>query len=276
MNIQEYISSGIVEAYVLGLAEPQEAAEFEQLCSQYPELVEAREAFELSLEKQAIAHAVAPDKSVRSRIFGELQVEADKEPKVIPITQLEEKKVDIPAVSPFKRYMAAASIVALIGSLALNLYFYNKYKSVNNQYNVLVAAQTELAQNNSALQTKMSEYEKSLSILNDPSVQKVKMEGANVPTSPDASSLATVFYNQSSSEVFLVINNLPAPQSNQQYQLWAIVDGKPVDAGVFDLSSNKVLTMKTLSGAPQAFAVTLEKKGGSLSPEGAMYVLGKV
>lgn len=276
MNIQEYISSGIVEAYVLGLAEPQEAAEFEQLCSQYPELVEAREAFELSLEKQAIANAVAPDKSVRSRIFAELQVEADKEPKVIPITRNEEKQVDIPAASPFKRYMAAASVVALLGSLALNLYFYNKYRSVNNQYNDLVAAQTELAQNNSALQTKMSEYEKSLSIMNDPSVQKVKMEGANVPTSPDASSLATVFYNQSSAEVYLVVNNLPAPQSNQQYQLWAIVDGKPVDAGVFDLSANKVLTMKSLPGAPQAFAVTLEKKGGSLAPEGAMYVLGKV
>ncbi|MGZ5246179.1 MAG: anti-sigma factor [Flavitalea sp.] len=275
MNIQEYISSGIVEAYVLGLAEPQEALEFEQLCSQYPEIQEAREAFELSLEKQAIAHAVAPDRSVRSRIFAELQVEADKEPKVIPISKVEEKQVDIPSVSPFKRYMAAASVVALLGSLALNFYFYNKYKSVNNQYNVLVAAQTELAQNNSALQTKMTEYEKSLSMMNDPSVQKVKMEGTNVPTSPDASSLATVFYNKTSSEVFLVVNNLPAPQSNQQYQLWAIVDGKPVNAGVFDLSANKVLTMKTLPGA-QAFAVTLEKKGGSLSPEGAMYVLGKV
>jgi len=276
VNIQEYISSGIVEAYVLGLADPQEAAEFEQLCSQYPELLEAREAFELSLEKQAIANAVAPDKSVRSRIFHELKWKTNKEPKVIPINKNEEKQVDIPAASPFRRYMAAASVVALLGSLALNLYFYNKYKSVNNQYNDLVAAQTELAQNNSALQTKMSEYEKSLSIMNDPAVQKVKMEGANVPTSPDASSLATVFYNKSSAEVYLVVNNLPAPQSNQQYQLWAIVDGKPVDAGVFDLSSNKVLTMKTLPGSPQAFAVTLEKKGGSLAPEGAMYVLGKV
>ena len=52
MNIQEYISSGIVESYVLGLASPEERVEFEGLCVQYPELVAARTEFELALEKQ--------------------------------------------------------------------------------------------------------------------------------------------------------------------------------------------------------------------------------
>ena len=53
MNIQEYISSGIVESYVMGIANVQERAEFEKNCSIYSELAEAREAFELSLEKAA-------------------------------------------------------------------------------------------------------------------------------------------------------------------------------------------------------------------------------
>ncbi len=275
MNIQEYISSGIVEAYVLGLADPQEAAEFERLCAEYPQLLEAREAFELSLEQQAVAHAVMPDKSVRSRIFAELQVEADKTPKLVVAQEPVEKEISIPVVSPFKKYLAAASLILLAGSIALNLYFYNKYSSVKNQYNALVSSQSDMVKNNSILQTKLNEYEKTLSIMKDPSVQAVKMQGSNVPGSPDPSSVATVYYKSNSSEVFLVVNNLPKPAENQQYQLWAIVDGKPVDAGVFDIAGNSLISMKSSSGA-QAFAVTLEKKGGSPVPQGTMYMLGKI
>ena len=60
MNIQEYISSGIVESYVLGLASTEERLEFEQLCAAHAELRQAREAFEQSLEQQAIAGATPP------------------------------------------------------------------------------------------------------------------------------------------------------------------------------------------------------------------------
>ena len=61
MNIQDYISSGIIESYVLGLASQEERSEFERLAAQYPELLEARIAFEKTLEKQAMDNAIAPD-----------------------------------------------------------------------------------------------------------------------------------------------------------------------------------------------------------------------
>jgi len=53
VNIQEYISSGIIESYVLGLASAEERNEFDKMCELYPELREARTNFELSIEKQA-------------------------------------------------------------------------------------------------------------------------------------------------------------------------------------------------------------------------------
>ncbi|MBS1563478.1 MAG: anti-sigma factor, partial [Bacteroidetes bacterium] len=56
MNIQEYISSGIIQAYVLGLATEEERREFEKLAAISPELQQAREAFELSLEQHAMAN----------------------------------------------------------------------------------------------------------------------------------------------------------------------------------------------------------------------------
>ena len=69
MNIKEYISSGIIESYVLGLASEQERAEFEQICLQYPELVAARNEFEEALEKQAFEHAIAPPAGFERKSF---------------------------------------------------------------------------------------------------------------------------------------------------------------------------------------------------------------
>ena len=72
MNIQEYISGGIIESYVLGLASPEERAEFEQYCSQYPELVEARIAFEISLEQQALSGTTKPPAFIKENILKEI------------------------------------------------------------------------------------------------------------------------------------------------------------------------------------------------------------
>jgi anti-sigma-K factor RskA len=63
-----------------------------------------------------------------------------------------------------------------------------------------------------------------------------------------------------------------------QYQLWAWVDGKPTDAGTFDMNEQGThfMKLKTVPRA-EAFAVTLEKKGGSETPDmNAVYVMGKV
>ena len=103
----------------------------------------------------------------------------------------------------------------------------------------------------------------------------VKMPG--IPTSPAPSSMATVYWNTESKEVYLLVNQLPMPVPDKQYQLWAIVDGHPVDAGVFDMDKNfSFVKLKTIPKA-EAFAITLEKKGGSTTPSmDAMYVMGKV
>ena len=78
--------------------------------------------------------------------------------------------------------------------------------------------------------------------------------------------------------MYINVNSLPVPSADKQYQLWAIVDGKPVDAGVFTMTSDSasIQKMKSISGA-QAFAVTLEKKGGNPTPTmTAMYLMGNV
>jgi anti-sigma-K factor RskA len=55
--------------------------------------------------------------------------------------------------------------------------------------------------------------------------------------------------------------------TGKQYQLWAIVDGKPVDAGMIATKKGIYHIQKMKSfGSVQAFAITLEKAGGSPIP----------
>ena len=65
MDIKAYIESGVIESYVLGMAESQEAAELEQLSRQYPEIKQAIDEFETALEQQSMAAAMPPPAQVK-------------------------------------------------------------------------------------------------------------------------------------------------------------------------------------------------------------------
>jgi len=262
--------SGIIESYVLGLASPEDSAEFERMCAAHNEVRAARNAFELDLEKTLLEQRMDPPRELKSRIFSEIGME--KNEQTSPVRPV--KPTLVPRIG-FARYVAAASLILLAGSVLLNLYLLNQYKKSIAQYKELVATETNVTSANQVLQTKLESYQNALGVVKDPLTAVIKMPG--VPTSPAPSSMATVYWNTSSKDVYLLVNQLPKPASDKQYQLWAIVDGKPVDAGIFDVGEGiSFVKLKTIPKA-QAFAITLEKKGGSSAPTmEAMYVMGKV
>ena len=275
MNIHEYISSGIVESYVLGLSDREEAAEFERMCKEHPEVKGARDTFELQLEKQAFVNVVAPPDRVRKNFFAELDAAAAQdssipETPIVPLTDTGRSRT-----ASIARYLAAASIILLVASTALNFYFFQQYKSYSNLYNDLLAQNQSLTSNNNTIQTKLRSYETTIDRLTDTNVTVVKMPG--FPKGPSPSSLATVYWDKRTKEVYLYVNNMPRPVTNKQYQLWALVGGKPVDAGVFEINGDTMLVrMKNVPNA-QTFAITLEKRGGSPSPDlTQLYVIGNV
>jgi anti-sigma-K factor RskA len=277
VNTQEYISSGIVESYVLGLADEAERVEFEQMCTLHAEVRLARDAFELSLEQHAIASAVAPPAPLREAILQQLSAEPAAEIRGnAPVVQMQ--PIRRAAIPMTMRYVAAAAIILLVGSAGLNIYYFNKYKDFSQRYDQLLSQQTELAKNNDVLQTKLSTYEHTITGLTDTNMAVIKMYGSGVPSngSPAPGSLATVLWDTRSKDVYLMVNNLPQPTAGKQYQLWAIVDNQPVDAGMLKMENGQVMVkMKNIPRA-QLFAITLEQQGGSPTPKGPMYVLGKV
>ena len=93
------------------------------------------------------------------------------------------------------------------------------------------------------------------------------------PVAPQ--SLTTVYWNKQTKDVFLLINALPKAAAGKQYQLWAIVDGVPVDAGMLTTEGADGLVKMSNIPKAQAFAITLENAGGAKTPTMPIYVVGK-
>jgi hypothetical protein len=60
VTINQYIESGIIEAYTLGLADHEERIEFESLLAEYPQLQQALFHFEVRVEKLALRYQAPP------------------------------------------------------------------------------------------------------------------------------------------------------------------------------------------------------------------------
>lgn len=280
MTTQEYISSGIIESYVLGLATKEERLAFEKVCEENAEVRWARDAFEQSVEQKALQTAVPPPPQLKQQILDSLTSEKNPARNVPGKAAPKAVVKSMPATAPGSKrttYLAAASVTLLLVSVALNYYYFRQYKTYSDKYDALLVQNAEIAKNEAAKQARLDEYANALQHLKDPGMAVIKMAAKGLTTSPDPNSMATIYWDTRTKDVFLLINNMPNPSIGKQYQLWAIVDGLPVDAGMVDMSAGvPVVKMKNIPRA-EAFAVTLENNGGSPNPHmDQLCVFGKV
>jgi anti-sigma-K factor RskA len=238
VNLKEYIASGIIESYVMGLASEPERVEFEQMCTQYPELVAERRRFEESLETYASEQAVRPPKEVKAKILKAIiTMENPAKPRSIGLL----------------RFVAAAAVILLAGMVVL-------YYQVSQQ-------NKDLTSSNKALTDRVGQDEVVL--------DKIKGETKDVGnaivvnmvgTKRAPNSSANVYWDSTNSSVYLVVKNMPQLPSNQQYQLWALIDNKKKSLGVFDATDKNIILKMDSTKKAQAFAITIEKKGGNPTP----------
>lgn len=72
MNVKGYIDSGILEAYVLGIASEAEVEELLHIKQRYPEVQEALTSLEIDMETMAMKMAITPPPNLWKRIEKEV------------------------------------------------------------------------------------------------------------------------------------------------------------------------------------------------------------
>ncbi|KMQ68312.1 hypothetical protein ACM39_07230 [Chryseobacterium sp. FH2] len=269
MNTKEYISSGIIESYILGHASPEEAGILECVMKNNAEVKAAFEEAQKTLEELATAQAVTPPSDLKSKIWIRIQQDQIVE-EIQPVIS-----TDIPAAKPqkeiriqrngnWKTYAIAASVLFLV-SIAGNLFWMNSQSKTREE---IAKLQTEKRSQDLAMQR----MNQKMNMITNPEMQMIILKGVE----KHADSKAMVFWNKKTREVYLNAESLPKAPQGMQYQLWAIADGKPVSAGMYTEEKDSKIALANIPKA-QAFAITLEKQGGSEVPTMEnMYVMGEI
>jgi anti-sigma-K factor RskA len=271
MDIKRYIESGIIESYVLGLTTAEESAEVKVMANKHNEVMQAILDFENLLQQELTKDTIQPPPHIKSNLqkilftgtasAKEIRLPVSEETTVTPVRNINAS-----------RYIAAAAIILLVLSTALNFYFYSAFKNSTNRYEALLSERNDLQANNAAYKTKLDEINKSLAMMEDPHMLKIQLNGIK----GKEENTAAVYWDMRTKEVYLLPMKMDKVPQGMQYQLWAIVDGEPVDAGMVSFDCAGLCRMKVIPHA-EAFAITLEKQGGSKKPTlSDMFAMGKV
>jgi hypothetical protein len=278
LDSKEYIASGIIERYVLGSVSDQERREVDCMSLIYPELMEELLSIQFTIESYVESIAVQPPSGLKVAIF-----EAIKNVEQESIVQKDSVRAESSTGStakivemkpkPFLKW-AAAAIIPIIG---LGVMYFGERNSRMDLTNQLAEVEAKIEANFtdslSNLQNSLNQNKEYQALILDESTKEVLLAGTEV--SPE--SQARVFWSSEREEFCLISDKLPNPISGKQYQLWAIADGVPVDLGVFNKSETCSNLQKIGLENIQAFAVTLEKEGGSPTPTmEQMYVVGAI
>lgn len=274
MNAQEYIASGLLEAYVLGALPGAEAAEIAQAITRYPEVAAEVRAIEEAMYQVAMEQAITPPPQLQQDIWQKIHAGNEnpvRETAPLPAPQV----VPLP---PARRtsWAYAAVWIALIGSLVANLMLWSGRQKMEEGNTALRLKLDTLSQSQRDMGMALARYQREASMMADPDMKPVIMQTMQ-KGHPMA---AMVYWSQQKGEAYVSVQKLPMPPQGKQYQLWVIADGKPVDLGVLrnDMVGRQGMEKiaRSVPGA-QAFAISLEKEGGSPVPSmDQIYVMGKV
>ena len=281
MNVQEYISSGILEQYVSGLISPQEKQAVECMSHIYPEIRAGLDSLFAAFEAMAMEMQRTPPTHLKGTIMGALaalNAAADEsQPEMVETPQAATPDIQVltdplTSRSSGNGWLRIAASVLLIVSVALGFLLFDRNKNISALHDE-IALQKE---NTSRQQSELAALNKQIVVMGDLRFKKINLAG--IPEKSPGSSVA-VYWNQMSGEVYVTQISLPETPAGKQYQLWAIADGKPVDIGMIGQQKSLAAVFQQMKNInnPQAFAITLEKQGGVASPTmSEMFVLGKI
>ena len=299
-NFQDYIESGILELYALGELSAAEQAAVEAQAASHPEVRAELAQVQAALGFYAEAHAMAPPAGMRERVLGNvmaqiapvaarpgtsLRADVDALTAVPVATAPTAYRSDeavirpmasAPVLTPASRSnWAVAASVALLLSLGANFLLYSNWKNANSQVVALQGEKSRFATTSQVVERRLGDLRQENQVLRNDEFRAVALAG----TKAAPSAKARVFFNVTTHKVYVDVRSLPALPAGQQYQLWALDKGKPIDAGVLTAATatgEGLQHMKDIASA-QTFAMTVEPAGGSAGPTlSTMTVVGNI
>ena len=260
MDIQSFLQSGLLEAYVLNQCSPEERAEVERMAALHPEVRAELDAIERSLEQVARANAVPPPAGLKEQILRQIGEETNAAPPA-------------PTAASGGRAYRLLPALGWAAALLLGVALVWQMNRHNQTQTRLAELQTKVADCETQIQ-KQAKTDTLIALLRDRDTRTIILSDATTPDAVEHIS-ATVWHNPKRGETALDINSLPRPNTGRYFQFWAIVDGAPVSMGMVTLSvADSWQRLQFIKNA-QAFAISEEDKPQGNATPTVVVMVGK-
>jgi hypothetical protein len=219
-----------------------------------------------------LAEPVPPPAALRERILASTRIRTAMPRRVESAGDGSENVVNFPGKQRsqttewLKRGLAIAAMLLLVVSAG----------TIIRQVRRASEAASQLVRSNEKVQDleRQLTHEREIrDLLSNPNANVISLNGtAEMPTAN-----AKFIFDRNTGKGMLLADKLPAAPAGQAYQLWFIVDGKPIPSQVFKTRENGQGEMNAQvppeGRAKATFAVTMEKESGAQQPEGKMYLV---
>ncbi|WP_142785439.1 anti-sigma factor [Changchengzhania lutea] len=244
-KINAFLSSGLLEKYLIGETNFGETTLVETNIAKYPEVQNAYNTLQYNLEVVAKSNAVEAPKHVLNNILDELDD--------APVISLKKSK----KYKSWYKYSIAASIATLIFA-GTSYLFYTQNQKLAQENQIVVEEifdlRDDIESNNKKLDDVMYQFQQ----LNNPETYKYIMQGNS-----RAKDLKTVAYINPIEKTSLIdVVSLPQLPEEQCYQIWADLQGKMVSLGILSESDRQLRAIPYTENA-LALNITIEPKGGN-------------
>lgn len=264
MDVDKYISSGILELYVAGLLSEEKNLEVHRYAEEYPKIREEILSIEGAILELSTA-TVPGGKS--SKDFNDIISRIARDDKTQAGDISEER-------SSWMAYTGWAAAILLAVGL---FWVYRQNSSLRSEIDLRTNEIQVLEEQIFEARNSLDKTRDLLGTLRDQNITVIALGGQTVY--PDA--YAKAYWNRAEKKVFIDAQGLPDPPPGMVYQVWSLKLSPltPVSIGLlddFDADDNKVFTLSNPNDS-EAFGITLEPEGGSESPTlEQLYTLGTV
>ena len=243
-EIREFLETGLLEMYVLGLTDPADTQLVEDYIGKYPEIREIYDSLQTGVEKLAKEASVSPPPEVKQHVM-----------KTI-------RNTGNPKSSGIGSGWLLAAAVAVVLSSSWGILQMMSLDETKAQLATVKQTFETLKKDCEERQAKLAVAETKLNFINDPGTERYYLEG-----NKKASEFKTIAYwNNSLEKSMLQVLDLPALPENKCFQMWADVDGKMLNLGIIANSKDGLpIDWKFLAKA-ESLNVTIEPEGGSEHP----------
>lgn len=239
LNIDEYIKSGILEEYAMGLLSEDQAREVFRMAQIHPLVKHEIDRIEATLFKLSSSYGIPPSPGLGSLIQAKVISQGVQTSDPVFITK-------------HKAFVyAPTAIMILVVSLILSLYVKVRRDLTENMKSTAYVIEQ--------LQIQNAELIRQLKHTNNFSVTRTRL----VSTGAD-NQYAWVYADQK--ELLVCTSYLPDPPEDQQYQVWSIVGEDLYDSGLIPIGSTGTMSYLVRYPGTDSYAITSEPKGGSKRP----------